>query len=337
MFVPRRLRISGFRGFREPVDFFFGNPAILLYGENHHGKSSTLNAIEWCLFGDDCSGQQTGIRERVGWIVPNQHLASPEVSVALELVDHSGPFLIERHWSRQGRQAVKKNLFVTLPSGEKLSGSEAEERLVQLTGATFRDFLTTVYQHQEAIRAVLTHEPRERNDAIDRLLGLSVYRNLMDAIAKAKASDRQKTLRREFEAFEGEVRTALSARENDLKDLREEVAGTGIPFPQQNEKTAFVLAKLVTQSLEDFARQAALAAQTLNTPNSWTDLAGFETEAKRAIQWFRAEMPDAKIQADLYRRHKILLQLKTDLEHRRSRTRRIESQTAVFSIRIPAA
>ena len=52
--------------------------------------------------------------------------------------------------------------------------------------------MTTVYQHQEAVRAILTQEPKERNDAIDRLLGLSVYRNLLDGLAKVKATERQR-------------------------------------------------------------------------------------------------------------------------------------------------
>ena len=45
-----RLSIRNFRGWREgivPLD----RPLTILVGENRRGKSSTVNAIEWCLFG----------------------------------------------------------------------------------------------------------------------------------------------------------------------------------------------------------------------------------------------------------------------------------------------
>ncbi len=64
MFQIKRLAVRGFRGFADRCEFVFGDPVTILYGGNHQGKSSTLNAIEWCLFGDDAIGKDTGIRER---------------------------------------------------------------------------------------------------------------------------------------------------------------------------------------------------------------------------------------------------------------------------------
>ena len=65
MFTPVRLQIEGFRGFRERQEFAFDHPVIQLIGDNRSGKSSALNALEWCLFGDGCTGGNTGIRERI--------------------------------------------------------------------------------------------------------------------------------------------------------------------------------------------------------------------------------------------------------------------------------
>ncbi|MCH8840183.1 MAG: hypothetical protein IH831_05815 [Planctomycetes bacterium] len=50
---------------------------------------------------------------------------------------------------------------VTIPDGTVLHGDDAERRLTELFHSSFRDFMTTVYQHQEAIRAILTAEPRD--------------------------------------------------------------------------------------------------------------------------------------------------------------------------------
>jgi len=184
----RRLTIKGFRAYTEVKEFSFDSPMVLLFGENARGKSSTLNAIEWCLFGNECMGKGTGIRERINWELPNRNTKPPNVSVMLELEDKEGRrYVISRSLAPHGRRrGLEEKLRINLPEGGLVEGEEAKARLQQLVKLSFRDFLTTVYQHQEAIRAVLTQEPRERNDAIDRLLGLSDHRNILTGIEAAR-------------------------------------------------------------------------------------------------------------------------------------------------------
>ena len=56
MLTVNAITIEGFRGFPKAVSFNFDSPVTLLIAENHQGKSSVMNAIEWCLFGEDCVG-----------------------------------------------------------------------------------------------------------------------------------------------------------------------------------------------------------------------------------------------------------------------------------------
>src|SRR5947209_19711589 len=104
MLTPTRLAVRGFRGFTCEQTFEFPSPATILSGENHFGKSSTLNALEWCLFGDQCKGKDTNIRERVGWIIPNQSLERLDVRVELWVIDTDGAFVVRR----QLHQPAKK-------------------------------------------------------------------------------------------------------------------------------------------------------------------------------------------------------------------------------------
>jgi DNA repair exonuclease SbcCD ATPase subunit len=160
VFTLKRLIVEGFRGFRQAEEFVFDQPATELFGGNRSGKSSTLNAVEWALFGGDCTGKQTGIRERVGWVISNQHLPEPAVRVHVEMEGPEGTYTIVRMLRRPPkRAALEEVLEVTLPDGTTLTGAAANEKLDGLLQSSFRDFLTTVYQHQEAIRAVLTQEP----------------------------------------------------------------------------------------------------------------------------------------------------------------------------------
>jgi len=125
MITLKGLKVKGFRAYMKGKEFAFDNPAILLFGENHCGKSSTLNAIEWCLFGNECTGTRTGIRERVDWEIPNRNMHPPNVSVELELEDKTtgDKLTIFRRWV----SARKDELKVTLRDGQSLKGQEAEE------------------------------------------------------------------------------------------------------------------------------------------------------------------------------------------------------------------
>jgi DNA repair exonuclease SbcCD ATPase subunit len=248
MLIPTRLTVRGFRGFRGEETFEFPSPATIFSGENHCGKSSTLNALEWCLFGDQCKGKETNIRERVGWIIPNQHLERPEVLVELRLTDSDGEYVVRRrlHQPAKKRSAVE-DLELECPDGDVVNGTAAEQLLARWLRSSFRDFSTTVYQHQESIRGIVTQEPRERNDAIDRLLGLSDYRNLLSGIAGADPKGRQKAIGKKFEAFEERVETAVSLVQQQLEQSRREAEEAGVPRTRLTEKTGLEIARQVKQ------------------------------------------------------------------------------------------
>ncbi|OQX54278.1 MAG: hypothetical protein B5M48_01375 [Candidatus Omnitrophica bacterium 4484_213] len=103
----KKVKIGGFRGFTrktpiEPIEF--ENPVTLLYGGNHQGKSSILNAIEWCLYGDECISEKSGIRERVGtgeiaWRVVND--SSEKAQVKLKIEREQGVLLLSEPKPRE--------------------------------------------------------------------------------------------------------------------------------------------------------------------------------------------------------------------------------------------
>jgi DNA repair exonuclease SbcCD ATPase subunit len=312
MFTLKRLKIRGFRAYTEYQEFIFDNPMTILFGENHRGKSSTLNAIEWCLFGNECIGAKSGIRERIDWEIPNRNLgSSPNVSVELELEDENkGIYTILRRWISK----TKDELKVTLPDGKSLEGQEAKEKLAWFLKASFRDFLTTAYQHQEAIRAILTQEPRERNDAIDRLLGLSDYRNILTGIEATKLSTKQKKMGDDFDSFSREIYVALHTRESDLKDMREEAIQKGVREDRLSEKGALEIANKVKDQLPDFALKAGLTPADIKVPEQFKDLSPFLRIADEEIKRFRTEMPGVKKQQDLYELRAKIIELQTKYE-----------------------
>lgn len=327
MLTLKILKLKGFRAYMQEKDFFFDNPAILLFGENHQGKSSTLNAIEWCLFGNECIGAKSGIRERVDWEIPNRNLGSKhDVSVDLELEDEKKEsYKISRRWISK----TKDELKVVFPEGQ-FKEKEAEKRLAHLLKSSFRDFLTTVYQHQEAIRAILTQEPRERNDAIDRLLGLSDYRNILSGIEGAKLPTLQRKIDAEFDNFKREIETALRTREHDLRDEREKASKKGVKENQCNEKGVLGIAHEVKKQFQKFSSEVGLALVELRVPERWKELEQFQKIAGNEINRFRSEMPDVIKQKELFLRQLEFTQIKTDYDMKRNGLRNAEKELEKF-------
>jgi len=296
----KSLKASGFRAFTREVAFEFENPVTLVFGANHLGKSSTLNAIEWCLFGNDCVGTDTGIRERLDFKIPNKNMkpTSTYVDLVLEDIDTKEAYKLSRKWI----SAQRDELTVTSPDGKTVSGDDAEKKLAQITRSEFRDFLTSVYQHQEAIRAVLTQKPSERNDAIDRLLGLSDYRNVLTGIEGAKLQNIQRDMGRDFDDFTHRIGDVLGIRERDLEDKRNDALKKGISKGHLNERGALEIGKEVKSKLEKFSKETGIELKDFSLPSSSYDLQDFNENARNVITGFRSKMPDVKEQNRLYER-----------------------------------
>ena len=317
MLTPTRLTIQGFRGFREVEEFHFDAPSTHLFGENRSCKSSTLNAMEWALYGSEgVMGKQTGIRERVGWIIQNKYAPATDACVELELNGPNGVYVIRRSLRQSQRKASSKEaLQVTLPDGGTVSDGKADEFLAGLLKSSFRDFLTTVYQHQESIRAVLTQEPKDRSDAIDRLLGLSSRRNLLGALDAANLRSRQRENSKRFVDFEGQIQTALATRERDLAELRKEAQDAGMGRSQLTAKEAIQWARTVAESIREFARAAELDVPELTVPEEWTHIVEFDKVAKKNIGDLRGQVPGIAEQRNLLGGQKTLLALQASLHN----------------------
>jgi DNA repair protein SbcC/Rad50 len=316
MLTPTRLTVRGFRGFSGEQTFEFLSPATIFSGENHCGKSSTLNALEWCLFGDQCKGKETNIRERVGWIIPNRHLERPDVLVELRLTDSDGEYVVRRRLQQPAKKRTPvEDLELECPHGDVVNGASAEQLLAHWLRSSFRDFSTTVYQHQESIRGIVTQEPRERNDAIDRLLGLSDYRNLLSGIAGADPKGRQKSIGKKFEAFEERVKTAVTLVQQQLEEGRREAEVAGVPRTRLTEKTALEIASQVMQHLQQFVEEVGLKPQSLALPARWQDLQSFEKAVQAQISKLRASLPDQKEQTDLHQRQTAVTDRISDYEN----------------------
>ena len=309
MFHLTRLKIRGFRGFVDEQELLFDKPVVLLCGENHRGKSSTLNAIEWCLFGDECIGKKTGIRERIGWEIANRYLPSGGVAVTVEFSGPKGVYKVTREQDIARRRG-SQNLAVVLPDSTELQNQDAESMLYALFHSSFQDFMTTVYQHQEVIRAIITQEPRERNEAIDRLLGLSPYRELLRGITGARLENTVSSMEDRREDFRRRCEQGIRTLDNLIRDEKAKAEADGIKETDITQQEALHLATEIGTAISLLARELGVAGFEVKTPRGPSEIGEFRERAKNEIDNLWSKSPDVLKQENLGKEQTRLAPLK---------------------------
>ncbi len=168
----RSLTVEYFRGFLEKTEVQIGDGINAVIGVNAAGKSSLLNAIEWCLFGRDVEVGGTGIGERTRWEVPWRNGQKTDTVVELKCESNEGSVSVCRTRKAGARRKTPDKLTVKLPDDSELSGDEAESWM-QDNGfpGSFQDWQSAYCHHQEAARLRLTDISRF-NEAMATLLGL---------------------------------------------------------------------------------------------------------------------------------------------------------------------
>ncbi len=176
----KEIKIRGFRGYgREEKCIDLSAPVVLLYGGNRSGKSSTTNAVEWALYGGEVVGKKIGIDERKGWQTRNRNCDS--VGVELVLESDAGDIHVFREMGKKKRSG--EWFYFVDENGEK---HEEEEELRNKLGMDARDFMSSAYLHQEVIRDIVVSEPRVREEALNRLLGISDLLGLFSSLKDIK-------------------------------------------------------------------------------------------------------------------------------------------------------
>lgn len=214
---PTRVEVDGFRGFGQTASYTMTDPITMLVGANGSGKSSALNAIEWCLFGEAVSIKGSGIDERMDWVVC--HRASPRASVSLHFACDGDSFVVTR--SKRAAASGPSSLVVQLQDQRTLEGSAAME---WLTGQGLPDWETwrkSFCQHQEDCRSRIL-DTRGRSDQIAAMLGLQDLRQMREALDRERRSA-QKAIARSNQCTASIEERYRNARKNT--DVQQDILG----------------------------------------------------------------------------------------------------------------
>ncbi|HPF30825.1 MAG TPA: AAA family ATPase [Candidatus Saccharibacteria bacterium] len=112
-----RISISNFRAYKDvAIEFESKNGVYLISGDNNTGKSTFLNAINWCLYGDTPFYTVDDVKEVVSLHAPEGTIASVEIYATIRGTKY-----------RFFRSAKKSNFQGTLSVATESNGNWAEQ------------------------------------------------------------------------------------------------------------------------------------------------------------------------------------------------------------------
>jgi DNA repair exonuclease SbcCD ATPase subunit len=218
-----KLEIEGFRGYNKLQTIEFNGKSTLITGGNYCGKSSTLGAIEWCLFGDFISVPKNAslLRKRDEFINDRKS----EIKINLYLSDNDSKIKITR---TKKRNVMKTDLVFYDNDDNEFQDEEAEKKLFNFIGLNLDDFVRSIYLHQESIRFLLTEDPQERNTAIDRLLGLETLTRILESIPSNKIKREINSYSERIDNIKYNLETRLRENNISINDAKESCIENGL-------------------------------------------------------------------------------------------------------------
>lgn len=212
----KALDVEGFRGVNGRVHLDFGPKATVISARNGKGKSTLLGAIEWALFGE-LRFQPPENRTR-DEIVSLFHPGG-RATVELVLSSEKGDVKVSR---TRTIGKMGSDIRVLSHDAGSMEGQEASNYLFRLLGLSFADFYRAAFLHQDSIRGLLTEEQKDRDEALDRLLGVEEIRNILTSIpmkpVTSALEDIEDTERTLMERLSGAGSVAGDVRKDALQE-----------------------------------------------------------------------------------------------------------------------
>ena len=303
---PIALKLRNFRGWREG-QIALDRPLVVVIGKNACGKSSTLNAIEWCLFGKEIEKKASGIAERADWEASHRGASAP-TEVALTLATESGNATITRRRDAEAAARAEDELTVDLADGRKLAGSEAQAWIRESRLPDWETWRRACCQHQEISRARLT-DASDRSLILSSLLGLDDFDRLNGVLREQQPRKLIELLDSELAELEKVVLYRLSQPSEDLFESERRLEALGVERARISPALSLEIARAASGRAQDLALRLRVTIEVPSFPSDadeaamrkWADawIAQVRKESKLSDRLSAATKKRARIAAEL--------------------------------------
>lgn len=266
-FCISNLAIEGFRGINNKINIDLDGNAAVFLGPNGVGKSSVMQAIEWCLLGGLISAVVGPVEfKKEDAIVNSFH---PQKKATVEIVLQSGKgkkvrVLRERKLGRS-TTAGKTDLKIEV-EGTEYSGDEAQSELNKLLRITPTEFYASTFLHQEAIRDLIVGDPLIRSAVIDKLLGLHFVRELIEYLPVKHVTKEAKSIEEEIEGIRNREMQEVVISRKRVAELEADLEKSGIGSSQLNLTSLVKLIEKASEDIDKIAQKVKAKVKGLEKP-----------------------------------------------------------------------
>ncbi len=258
MIRPLQLSIRNFRGWREGA-ISLDRPITLVVGENRRGKSSTINAIEWCLFGREIEKKGSGIDERADWEVERRDSAGDGVEVALTIGFEDAQARVVRKRKHDAGAREEDEFAVELADGRRLVQSEAQAWMREHKLPDWETWRRACCQHQENLRGRLTVAD-DRSAIVSSLLGMEEHDRLARILKDQQPGKMISELDHELAELEKLVLYRLRAPSEELFESERRLEALGIERARLSSALAAEIGRGAIERARTLAERLTLQA-----------------------------------------------------------------------------
>jgi DNA repair exonuclease SbcCD ATPase subunit len=291
------ITVSRFRGWRNEQGISLDAPITSVVADNGRGKSSLLNAIEWCLYGAVVTQKGSGIDERQNWELRTRTDKGDDepTCVEIELGTADGTVKIRRERSASAKARDADHLTVEDPSGETVSGEGAESWLVEAGVPDWETYRRAHCFHQEAARQRVV-AANERTAILAALLGLDDDLSLRNTIEANQPSKLFTEIDQTLDALNDEAHRALDLPRQRLVEIEERATEVGLDSSQLSESNAKTIRSQLIAGAQNLADRLSLttelpdeddAAAVRSWAPKWPTTARSESPALASLEKYR--------------------------------------------------
>ncbi len=183
----KRVHLKNYRRYQDE-DIEFPSGLVGIVGRNGSGKSSLIEAVGWCLYGNDAS------RTKKDQIKTTGISDTEDCSVTLEMMFGSDTVKIIREL--RGRNASgHASVFINGSNIAEVQGmTEVSEFIAKRTGMDHVTFFASIFAKQKELNSLSNLQPGERKKTIMRLLRINKIDDAISIIRSDIKENKNKIL-----------------------------------------------------------------------------------------------------------------------------------------------
>ena len=211
------VRIRHFRGVEGEREVRFDGMPGILHGANGVGKSTVAQCLQWTLYGE----------------LPKPVLQKKSHARFLAPVQGKQRAYFGQVTFRRGKERIvvcrdeSADSFTLSTGSSTYQDEDAETKLDELLGLDMDTFCRAVLLQQSRIRGILLDEPKDRNKALDRLLGLDAVDEIVPLLKPDSFSDAAAEWREKIEKDQQHYEDVAEVLADQLKEAQQEAHELG--------------------------------------------------------------------------------------------------------------